>query len=212
MPIGYVLCPFGAQFELCSNDFLTKMRLARMTYATVETSLLSPISMNFVAVRNELRNLNVSPSQARNSIKRALKAVIDPPPNAAKKDAIWAFFQNRCAYCNREIDKESREGHIDHLIAEMDGGSNRLSNLVLTCGICNGDEKRDMDWLAFIAEKCGADEEARSLRVSKIKKWVTKNGETQRLSEQQLLFLQAHFDRINSVLSDAIEELRLERN
>ena len=189
-----------------------KVRQLRMTILAVATSLFDPTQTYFFAVRDEQGSKIMSPSQARNSIKRALKAVIDPVAKAKEKNAVWLFFQNRCAYCDCEIERDSRTGHIDHLIAEADGGSNRLSNLVLTCAVCNGDEKREMDWEEFIAEKCGADERARAARVATIKEWVRKNGGTPRLSEYQVSSLQVHYDRINSVLSDAIDELRLERD
>ena len=153
----------------------------------------------------------MTPSQARNSIKRSLKAVIDPVPKAKDKNSIWSFFDNRCAYCDCQIERESRTGHIDHLIAEMDGGSNRLSNLVLTCAVCNGDEKREMDWQEFIAEKWESEKQGQTLRIEKIEKWVKINGGMPRLSEHQLSSLRLHFDRINSIFSDAVDELRLER-
>jgi len=96
----------------------------------------------------------MSPSQARNAIKRCLKSVIDPKPDKAGIDQLWEHFDARCAYCGQDLDRASREGHVDHLIAETDGGCNRLGNRVLSCGTCNGDEKRELDWEEFLAAKC----------------------------------------------------------
>jgi len=91
----------------------------------------------------------MTPSQARNAIKRSLKALIDPKPNKAAKEKIWQFFDYQCAYCARKLSPKDRNAHIDHVIAESDGGSNQLCNLILTCAICNGDEKREMEWQTF---------------------------------------------------------------
>ena len=153
----------------------------------------------------------MTPSQARNSIKRALKAIVDPVAKAKQKNAIWDFFNARCAYCDRNIERASRTGHIDHLIAESDGGSNRLSNLVLTCAVCNGDEKREMDWKEFISYKCGTDHRARASRIARIEEWVQSNGGKPRLEVETIDQIQSHFDAVNAVLSDAIEELRTQR-
>ena len=150
----------------------------------------------------------MTPSQARNAIKKALKTVIDPKPKASDKDAIWSYFKNHCAYCDQEIERESRIGHIDHLVAEMEGGSNAQSNLVLTCATCNGDEKRELDWMEFIAEKCQGNENELSTRLMRIEKWCELNGSKRRLSEEELRDLDVLFKRINLVFSEAIEELR----
>jgi hypothetical protein len=118
----------------------------------------------------------MKPPQARNAIKKCLKALIDPKPKNQDKDKIWVYFKNRCAYCGDTLTKESRKGHIDHLHSEMEGGSNRLSNLVLTCATCNGDEKREANWSEFLAEKCGADSKAYRERSKQIANWVEING------------------------------------
>jgi len=60
--------------------------------------------------------MTMTPSQAKNAIFKALLEIVDPPLKPSEERRIRAFFENRCAYCNREIPVEGRTGHIDHLI------------------------------------------------------------------------------------------------
>lgn len=149
-----------------------------------------------------------TPSQTRNSIKKCLKAIVDPKPKKADKDRIWSYFENRCAYCGAEIVRDSRKGHIDHLFSEMEGGSNRLSNLVLTCATCNGDEKREEDWESFLATKYGANKEIIQERSWRIRRWIELNGGQPMLTKDQQEILETEFNNINNVLSEAVNRLR----
>lgn len=117
----------------------------------------------------------MTPSQAKNAISKALLEIIDPRPSAAQKRKIRAYFENKCAYCGCNIPPEGRTGHIDHLIPRQQGGTNHLSNLVLACNICNGDEKLDQNWRAFIHQKVG-DPTERQERVARIERWITDQG------------------------------------
>src|SRR5688572_18853574 len=85
----------------------------------------------------------MTPSGAKNAIRRALFGIVDPHPNASQIHQIWSFFDSSCAYCGRSLVRGNRDAHIDHLVSKGSGGSNALSNFVLACGICNGDEKRE---------------------------------------------------------------------
>src|SRR2546422_640668 len=96
----------------------------------------------------------VTPSQAKNSIRRALFAEIEGAVSWKDKLKIWEFFRLSCAYCGRKMDPSGREGHMDHLASRASGGSDHISNTVLACHLCNGDEKRDMDWQKFLQMKC----------------------------------------------------------
>src|SRR5262249_48848297 len=91
----------------------------------------------------------MTPGYAKNTIRRALRAV-DREPNAAEVDRLWQYFGSACAYCARPLNRAKREWHIDHLIP---GQGNQISNRVLSCASCNGDEKRENDWLPFLREK-----------------------------------------------------------
>ncbi len=150
----------------------------------------------------------MTPSQARNAIKKCLKALVDPKPTKDEKDCIWAYFGNGCAYCGSSLTKKSREGHIDHLYSEMKRGSNRLSNLVLACETCNGDEKRESSWENFLVEKCGAGTDIFEERADKIRRWILQNGNQPLISETQEEMLASEFACINQVLTEKIERLR----
>jgi 5-methylcytosine-specific restriction endonuclease McrA len=113
----------------------------------------------------------MTPSQARNAIKRALSGVLDPHPNASQVHRIWAFFDSSCAYCGKKLVRGDRDGHIDHLVPLTAGGSNALSNFVLACNICNGDEKRDQHWEAFLHKKA-ADKASHKARKDRVEKWM----------------------------------------
>ena len=150
----------------------------------------------------------MTPSQARNSIKKCLKSLIDPKPKTNEKNEIWRYFNNNCAYCGCELFQKSRKGHIDHLYSEMEGGSNRLSNLVLACDICNGDEKRESDWKEFLAGKYGVDNSEYQKKIKRIEDWIEINGGNTFLSESEKISLQIEFDVINEVLTKSIEKFR----
>ena len=106
------------------------------------------------------------------------------------------------------MDRESREAHKDHLVAQAEGGTNQLSNLVLSCGICNGDEKRELDWEGFLAAKCGDDRESFERRKDRITRWIESNGGRQTISEQEQQLIDSAFDRIDAVLTECVERLR----
>jgi hypothetical protein len=127
-----------------------------------------------------------TPAQAKNLMRRAVEEIIDPGPPSI--DVLWAHFNARCAYCDRALDREQREGHTDH--AEP-GGGNHLGNLVLACGSCNGDEKREQGWTAFLRTK-SPDPSTYAEREARIMAWfelhprqlVSVSAEVQRLREE----------------------------
>ena len=86
-------------------------------------------------------------SQATNAMKRAIQSAAYgtiTPPQVAR---LWAHFDSKCAYCNVPLVRSERKGHLDHLVpGQGDGAWNRI----LSCGICNGDEKRETEWTEFL--------------------------------------------------------------
>jgi hypothetical protein len=104
--------------------------------------------------------------QAKNIMLRAMQEILDPSPTDV--GPVWDYFQSRCAYCDVELDIHGRSAHIDH--AEAAGG-NHLGNLVLACGACNGDDKRDMPWREFVATKSSNAQNA-AARVARIEAWA----------------------------------------
>jgi hypothetical protein len=104
--------------------------------------------------------------QAKNIMLRAMQEILDPSPTDV--GPVWDYFQSRCAYCDAKLDIQGRSAHIDH--AEAAGG-NHLGNLVLACGACNGDDKRDMPWREFVAAK-SSDVQNAAPRVARIEAWA----------------------------------------
>lgn len=110
---------------------------------------------------------------AKNKIKRCLVAVIDPHPSKTEKDGLWEYFDSKCAYCGEAIERKSRIGHLDHVLAAAEGGSNNIHNFVLSCAKCNGDEKREENWDSFLKKK-SKDEYIFKARHKKISEWIAK--------------------------------------
>lgn len=153
----------------------------------------------------------MTPSQARNAIRKCLKAIIDPRPDQADVDRLWHYFGACCAYCCQQLDRGLRNAHIDHLVPESKGGANRLANLVLSCGKCNGDEKREASWEDFLVNKCRGNSQELQLRRTRILDWIELNGSVQGLADHQIELIEAAFDRINTTLTACVSELRASR-
>lgn len=94
-----------------------------------------------------------TPSMAKNKIKRSLLAIIDPHPTPKQIDELWTYFNSSCAYCGIPISRDTRTGHVDHVVSSALGGTNCIHNHVLSCARCNGDEKREEFWESFLAKK-----------------------------------------------------------
>lgn len=100
---------------------------------------------------------------AKNVMRRALVGLVDPVPSDAEQALLRKHFDHRCCYCG--ADAGPRVGHIDH--ADPDGG-NQLGNLLLACGRCNGDAKREKPWREYL-KSVAAD----ASREAKIVEWQT---------------------------------------
>jgi hypothetical protein len=112
-----------------------------------------------------------SVSQAKNYVRKTIWKLVDKEPSAREVAVLWAHFDSKCAYCSLQLARAARNGHLDHLEANRSIGRNHISNRVLACNICNGDEKREEDWEHFLALKCRADEQAYEARRDKIMQW-----------------------------------------
>lgn len=149
----------------------------------------------------------MTPSQARNAVKRALKELVDPPLSATEENAIWTYFENRCAFCCVSIEKGSRKGHLDHLIPESQGGRNALANRVLACHACNGDEKLDADWKEFLRAKAPS-LDAFAERTERIDAWIHRNGGLLTLDAETQERIAIEFEKVNRVFSKACCDIR----
>lgn len=147
----------------------------------------------------------ITPSMAKNAIKRSLRSIVDCELTKSEKSDIWDHFSSQCAYCGRVLSKEGREGHIDHLDPITHNGTNHISNRVLSCSQCNGDEKREEGWQSFLDKKI-SDRETREEYKQKIKGWIEKNPHQKKPIDE--IDLQQHIDNVCKAFDNAVTSLR----
>ena len=124
-------------------------------------------------------------SYVKNIIRRGLREIVDPSPDRNDVERVWSFFESKCAYCGRQLQRGRKEGHIDHLVSAAQGGANHVSNRVLSCATCNEKEKLDAPWEIFLERKV-KDAALRRTRSAKIREWrrVAKSVQSVATSEQ----------------------------
>jgi hypothetical protein len=144
-------------------------------------------------------------SQTKNSIRRALWNLADPQPSKTEVQLLWTHFQSSCAYCGVVLSKDERKAHLDHL----EVGRNHISNRVLSCGICNGDEKREQNWESFLASKCGNDSATLQTRRKNILDWKGQCPQLPEINEKVVAKVEESIARCNGVLEDCFRQLRL---
>lgn len=147
----------------------------------------------------------VTPSMAKNTIKRSLRALVDRELSATEKTAIWVHFSSQCAYCGKKLTRVCREGHIDHLIPTTSGGTNHISNRVLSCSTCNGDEKREEDWISFLDRKID-DPATREARIRKIQSWVQMHSHLEKPIDE--VILEHHIENVCNAFDSAVAALK----
>jgi 5-methylcytosine-specific restriction endonuclease McrA len=141
-------------------------------------------------------------SQAKNRMRRAAEEIVDPGPTDL--EPIWTYFDARCAYCGKQLRRELREGHVDH--AEP-GGGNHLGNLVLACGPCNGDEKREESWRDFLHRKVG-DPDTRDERAARIETWSLMHAKPRSTESQEIAALRADVENLIADFGAKCNELK----
>ena len=149
--------------------------------------------------------MRYTPSQIKNLMRRGLRLLIDPEPDAEEKQECIAFFDHRCAYCGVVVDKG--QGDLDHLLSASFGGRNHISNRVYSCKHCNAKEKRDKAWEAFLVEKHGSRPAMAPYR-KRIHAWVKQAGHVPALPEQVLLALKEESQRVTESYMQACKKLR----
>lgn len=146
-------------------------------------------------------------AQIKNFVRRSLRELVDPSPNKDAVTTIWAFFENRCAYCNCVLLRENKEGHIDHLVSASQAGANHISNRVLSCAKCNEKEKLDRDWREFLRSKAPADEDFRS-REARILRWVESAAAAHPLDPALIAEAFAAASEVNELFDSRYKALR----
>lgn len=109
---------------------------------------------------------------AKNTIRRALRAVVDPEPSEKEVAEIWDFFSSALT-----VVASSRRGCgrvMSILVPATAAGTNHISNRVLSCSGCNGDEKGDEPWLNFLRAKT-KDQTLFKNRRKRIEDWMSRN-------------------------------------
>ncbi len=148
------------------------------------------------------------PAWAKNVARRVLAATISPEPDRKHRPAIAAHFDDRGAYCGGQL---PLKWHLDHLVSFDLGGSNHLSNRVAACPPCNEDEKRDMEWVAFLRQKCASDAQYQE-RLARIQAWRARHGgdadavvpeATRRAYTREVQFVSAAIDEAHARLKAA---------
>lgn len=132
------------------------------------------------------------PGLVKNMIRRSLREIVDSSPTKKEERMIWDFFDSECAYCGKKLRKAHKEGHIDHLVS---GGSNDISNRVLSCAACNEKEKLDMPWEKFLSQK-NPDKIIAHKRRDKILQWQSIHK--RKIIKRQIL------DKIESLSNEVV--------
>ena len=140
--------------------------------------------------------------QAKNLMRRAVTEILDPSPQ--NMDPLWKHFDSCCAYCGRSLSRELREGHRDHAVA---GGGNGLGNLVLSCGSCNGDEKREASWLEFLEQKT-VDPDLRGVRQARIEAWFESHPPRPPVTSPQVEAVREELEQMVEQFAEKCAELR----
>lgn len=148
-----------------------------------------------------------TPSMAKNAIRRALVGVIDPHPNPNQIDGLWTFFGSSCAYCAKPLVRGKRDAHVDHLVSVQDSGTNHISNCVLSCSVCNGDEKREEHWESFLRRKAPDGFEF-AARKGRIERWVTSCAQAAPFDAALLETVSRELDAVISAFDRALENIR----
>ena len=148
---------------------------------------------------------SMTPSQARNAIKRALVELIDPSPSAREVERLWQHFRSACAFCGRALRRDKREAHSDHLIPSSQKGRNHICNRVLACAKCNGDEKLDLNWQAFLLIKSPQDHVERRQRILD---WVESNRASCKVTDDDIQVAHVEAEKVLAAFNQACSRLR----
>ena len=145
---------------------------------------------------------------AKNKMRRCFQAIIDPHPSKSKINSLWEYFHSSCAYCGVEIERDSRSGHIDHVVSSATGGSNDIHNHVLSCARCNGDEKREEPWREFLSRKAGISSREFKTREKRIESWLQMGNKSERMDGQSIQKADAIIAKAIQDFDQAVEKLR----
>ena len=150
--------------------------------------------------------MQLSPSQIKNLMRRGLRLLLDPDLESEERRRVIEFFGHRCAYCGCLI--EDGKGDLDHLLPTSRGGSNHVSNRVLSCKLCNAEEKRETDWQEFLHRKCKGETQTVTDRKNRIEQWIRTCGNARVLPETILRVLEEQCRRVTTEYDIACRKVR----
>ena len=127
-----------------------------------------------------------TPGYVKNIIRRSFRELIEPSSDKKDVEKLWKFFDSSCVYCGCFLDRRTKKGRIDHLVPASQGGTNHISNYVLSCADCNDKEKLDLSWEAFLERKV-SDAKTLLKRRDKILLWQKQNRPAPGTENPQLL-------------------------
>jgi HNH endonuclease len=97
---------------------------------------------------------------------------------------------------------------MDHLVSLAKGGTNHISNRVLSCARCNGDQKREHDWREFLYSKSVSSTQFRR-REERILGWVEMNVAARpKVSKAVQRLVRAEQERVILAFDKAVRALR----
>lgn len=149
--------------------------------------------------------MKLTPSQVKNLVRRGLRFLVDPEPNAEEKRKCIEFFEHACAYCGTTIEKG--RGDLDHLVSAALGGRNHISNRVLSCKPCNAEQKRDKQWDEFLKEKHGSSPAFEEMHQN-ILGWVATAGAVSPMPDALLQLLEEEGARVSAAYDEACRRVR----
>lgn len=142
-------------------------------------------------------------SMAKNTMRRALADLLDPPPSAKEQLKLREHFGDCCCYCGAAA--PPRAAHFDHA---NPGAGNHLGNFLLACARCNGDEKRETPWEEFLAQKCGSNEAIHRERRTRIRDWLDARTAVRNVDEPPVRAAREAVERSIEAYAEAYNELR----
>jgi hypothetical protein len=152
--------------------------------------------------------MKLTPAQVKNLMRRGLRLLVDPDPEPEERQRVYDYFGHQCAYCGIAV--EPGAGDLDHLVSAALGGTNHLSNRVLSCKRCNAKEKRELDWRSFLG-KMSSDEVILSRRKEKIESWIQCFKGVRLLDAEMLRMLEEEGAKATAVYDAACRKVRTSR-
>jgi len=138
-------------------------------------------------------------------MRRGLRLLVDPDPGPEERKRVYGFFGYECAFCGIKL--ENGAGDLDHLVSASRGGTNYISNRVLSCKRCNADEKRDADWVGFLAKKA-PEGVTFNRRKERIEDWILAAGGIRTLNPEIVRLLEDEGSKATEAYDAACNKVR----